>query len=265
MPRSITQPPPGERRVVEPRLVRAVGVVEHEVGTEQLAELAGTAARARAERLGVPVGEVDPEQPVGASRGLDDAPRLGRRAARAASGRTPRGRARAPRSPARRAARSASRSRRRRGPSSSSSSSESSASGDARGRRPPRPRRAAAAAIASSRVRPIQPTPRNPRRGDAARPAHVGGSHALTGTQRLDEAVGPLARRSNASPSRSSGNVCVTSGAGRAARRGAPRRGSASPRRTPPDRARARSRRRARASSRAACRPRAGRPGGSRR
>ena len=213
MPRSITQPPPDERRVVEPRLVRAVGVVEDEVDGVDLAELAAgdELARPRARRR-VAVGEVDAEQPVGRARRLDDARASRRRRGRAASGRTRRGRARAPRSPARRAARSAWRSRPRRGRASSSSSSERAARrGERRigDRRDLRDRDGAALDRARSRV-PADPADAEEPEPRPRRDA-LTGSHARAFTKPSGRVARELERRRRA---RRAGSVCVTSGAG---------------------------------------------------
>ncbi len=62
----------GELRIVEPRLVGAVGVVEHEVHRADLAQLALVdAALHLAHAGGVPVREIHAEEPVGGAGGLE--------------------------------------------------------------------------------------------------------------------------------------------------------------------------------------------------
>ena len=87
-PRSIRHPPPESAGSQNQPALRAVGIVEGEVGGEHLAELAVADALAdRLHRRRVAVGEVDAEQPVGARARHREPPRLRLRCGRAASGR----------------------------------------------------------------------------------------------------------------------------------------------------------------------------------
>src|SRR5882672_975005 len=71
-------PAPGEPGIVEPGLVRAVGVVEHEVDCVDLAELAGVDALLQlAHALGVSIRQVDAEEPVRGAGRFEDGAHLG--------------------------------------------------------------------------------------------------------------------------------------------------------------------------------------------
>ena len=244
-----------EARVVEPRLVRSVRVVEDEVDRVHVARARPSARARRSSGIAgdVAVRQVDAEQPVGGARGVDDPARLRRRPARAASGRTPR----RPRSSARiacsacsalgrrdhdaveRRARAARRASEATAQPGASAAAAAAASGDRVGDRGDAPR-GRTPTIASM---PVAADPADAEEAEPGRALRRAASGSRSrGHERLHEAVRALlASPRTPRPSRSSGNGACRAAPGRAApRRPRPRGGEHALAGRRADRARAR-------------------------